>query len=106
MAWTAVATVGADGRDEIAPLAMKRVSVAGKKLLLCHGQSGYFCIDEMCTHEDYSLAFGCVKDDRIKCSLHGSWFDLASGQALNEPADCALHTYPTKVESGQVWVEV
>ncbi len=104
MGWSVVASVG--GPDELAPLAMKRVAVAGRKLLLCHGQSGYFCIDEMCTHEDYSLAFGCVRDDRIKCSLHGSWFDLASGQALNEPADCALRTYPTKVEAGQVWVEV
>ena len=104
MGWTAVASVG--GPDELAPLAMQRVAVAGRKLLLCRGQSGYFCIDEMCTHEDYSLAFGCVKDNRIKCSLHGSWFDLASGQALNEPADCALRTYPTKVEAGQVWVEI
>ena len=104
MGWFAVADVG--GPDELAPLAMKRIAVAGRKLLLCHGQAGYFCIDEMCTHEDYSLAFGCVKDNRIKCSLHGSWFDLASGQALNEPADCALQTYPTKVEAGQVWVEV
>ncbi len=104
MGWFAVANVG--GSDELAPLAMQRIAVAGKRLLLCRGQAEYFCIDEMCTHEDYSLAFGCVKDNRIKCSLHGSWFDLASGQALNAPAECALHTYPTKVEAGQVWVEV
>jgi 3-phenylpropionate/trans-cinnamate dioxygenase ferredoxin subunit len=104
MAWIAVARVGEV--DELAPLAMQRLAVAERKLLLCHGQSGYFCIDEMCTHEDYSLAFGCVRDDRIKCSLHGSWFDLASGQALNEPAECALRTYPVKIEAGQVWVEV
>jgi hypothetical protein len=34
----------------------------------------------------------------IKCSLHGSYFDLATGLPVNEPADCPLMTYPTKVE--------
>jgi 3-phenylpropionate/trans-cinnamate dioxygenase ferredoxin subunit len=59
----------------------------------------------MCSHEDYSLWFGCVKGRSIKCSLHGSYFDLASGQPLNEPADCPIRTYPTRTEAGQVWVD-
>lgn len=101
MGWIAVASEGA-----LPLLSMQRLVVADQRLLLCHGQTGYFCIDERCTHEDYSLAFGCIKGDRIKCSLHGSWFDLANGQPCNEPADCALKTYPAKVEAGQVWVQI
>ncbi len=100
MTWIAVAREG-----ELTPARMKRVSHAGKRLLLVNAEGQYYCVDEMCSHEDYSLWFGCVKGRTIKCSLHGSYFDLASGQPLNEPADCPLRTYPVKLEDGSVWIE-
>lgn len=90
---------------ELKPNEMKRVSIDGKRLLLANAEGQYYCVDEMCTHEDYSLYLGCIQGKRIKCSLHGSYFDLASGQPLNEPADCPLRTYPVSVADGQVWVE-
>ncbi len=99
MAWIAVAQEGELGVGQ-----MKRIAPSGKALLLVNAEGGYFCVDEMCSHEDYSLWFGCVKGRSIKCSLHGSYFDLASGKPLNEPADCPLATYPAKLESGQIWV--
>ena len=91
---------------ELKPGEMKRVSIDGKPLLLANAEGEYYCVDEMCSHEDYSLYFGCIQGKRIKCSLHGSYFDLASGQPLNEPADCPLRTYPVRVIDGQVWVEI
>jgi 3-phenylpropionate/trans-cinnamate dioxygenase ferredoxin subunit len=100
MAWIAVAQEGELGVGQ-----MKRIAPSGKALLLVNAEGGYFCVAEMCSHEDYSLWFGCVKGRSIKCSLHGSYFDLASGKPLNEPADCPLKTYPAKLESGQVWVD-
>ena len=100
MAWIAVAQEGELGVGQ-----MKRIAPTGKALLLVNAEGGYFCVDEMCSHEDYSLWFGCVKGRSIKCSLHGSYFDLASGKPLNEPADCPLATYPAKLESGQIWVD-
>ena len=100
MRWHAVADAG-----ELQPAQMKRVEVAGRKLLLCRAEDAHYCVDELCSHEDYSLWFGCIKGRSIKCSLHGSYFDLASGAPLNEPADCALATYPVKIEDGRVWVQ-
>lgn len=100
MAWQSVAAEG-----ELQTGQMKRVEAGGQKLLLCRAESGHFCVDEMCSHEDYSLWFGCIKGDSIKCSLHGSYFSLADGKPLNEPADCPLRTRPVKVEQGQVWVD-
>jgi 3-phenylpropionate/trans-cinnamate dioxygenase ferredoxin subunit len=101
MTWTAVAAA-----DELFPTQMKRVQVAGKRLLLANAEGRHYCVDELCTHEDYSLWFGCIKGKSIKCSLHGSYFDLESGEPINEPADCPLHTYPVKVEDERVWVWV
>ena len=99
MAWIAVAQEGELGVGQ-----MKRIAPSGKALLLVNAEGGYFCVADRCSHVEYSLWFGCVKGRSIKCSLHGSYFDLASGKPLNEPADCPLKTYPAKLESGQIWV--
>lgn len=98
MAWVAVARL-----NELAPGQMKRIALPGKLLVNAEGQ--YYCVDEMCSHEDYSLWFGCIKGRSIKCSLHGSYFDLCTGKPLNEPADCPLRTWPVKLEDDQVWVD-
>lgn len=101
MAWHAVAL-----ENELQAGQMKRIAPAGHALLLaCTEGRVLYCVNELCSHEDYSLWFGCIKGETVKCSLHGSYFDLASGQPLNEPADCALKTYPVKVQDGQVWVD-
>ncbi len=90
--------------DELTPGQMKRVKVGERRLLLCRTDEAWFCVDELCSHEDYSLYFGCIKGRSIKCSLHGSYFDLATGRPLNEPAERPICTYPLRVEAGQVWV--
>lgn len=100
MAWVAIANAG-----ELAEGQMKPVVVEGRRLLLCQSQGESFVVDERCSHEDYSLYLGCVREGRIKCSLHGSWFDLRTGQALEQPAHHPLGTYPVKVAEGKLWVE-
>lgn len=92
--------------DELRPAEMKRIVVDGKRLLLCNAEGRHYVVDEMCSHEDYSLYLGCIKEGRIKCSLHGSYFDLATGQPTCEPADAPIRTYPIKIEDGRIWVEV
>lgn len=95
----------AAGVDELQPGQMKRIEADGRKLLLCNAEGEYYCVDEMCSHEEYSLWFGCIQGKRIKCSLHGSYFNLETGQPMNEPADCPLRTYPVRRVAGRVQVE-
>lgn len=96
--WIAIATA-----DELDVDQMKAVEVDGRRLLLVRTTTTHYLVDEMCSHEDYSLALGCIKGERIKCSLHGSYFDLASGDALDDPADEPIATYPVRESDGQVW---
>ena len=96
----AIATTG-----ELLPSQMKRVLINGKRLLLCNSAGTFYCVDEMCSHEDYSLYLGCIKDGKIKCSLHGSYFDLITGKPTCEPAESAIQTYPLKIEAGQIWIK-
>ena len=91
---------------ELTPGQMKKIQAGGKRLLLCNAEGDYYAVDEMCSHEDYSLYLGCIQGRRIKCSLHGSYFDLENGAPLDEPADEPIRTYPTKVEQGQIWTRI
>ncbi len=100
MGFIAIATT-----DELAVDEMKAVELDGHRLLLVRAKDGFYVVDEMCTHEDYSLALGCIEGRRIKCSLHGSYFDLATGEPDEEPADEAICSYQVKIEDGQVWID-
>lgn len=64
----------------------------------------YFCIEDLCTHEEYPLSEGKQEDCRVECPLHGSWFDLRSGEALNLPAVKAVRTFELKVEGEDLYV--
>ena len=66
----------------------------------------YFVVDNMCSHENPELILGCLKDKTIKCSLHGSYFDLETGKALNEPADEPIKTYPAIIEDNNICIEL
>ncbi len=66
----------------------------------------YFVVDNMCSHEDSELILGCLKNKTIKCSLHGSYFDLKTGSALNEPADEPIKTYKTIIKENNICIEL
>ena len=66
----------------------------------------YFAVDNMCSHENSELILGCLKDKTIKCSLHGSYFDLETGKPLNEPADEPIKTYPTVLKDNNICIEI
>ena len=97
------ALVAVADENELQPGQMKKIEVAGKKLLFANAQGHFYIVDEMCSHEDFSLYLGCFRDKTIKCSLHGSYFDLETGEPLNEPACESINTYKASVKDGKIW---
>ncbi|MEZ5451808.1 MAG: non-heme iron oxygenase ferredoxin subunit [Thiothrix sp.] len=93
--------------NEIKPGKMKRVDAGnGKRILICHLEDGFYAVDDMCTHEDASLYLGCLHGDRVHCSLHGGEFNVKTGEAVVEPAEIPLQTYPVSIEDGRILVKV
>ena len=54
--WIAIAS-----ENELSVDQMKAIDVLGQRRLLVRTAKGFHLIDEMCSHEDYSLALGCIK---------------------------------------------
>ena len=91
---------------DVPPGKMYRAVHQGKAYLLANVDGTVYAVDDMCTHEDASLYKGSLHDDCVKCPLHGSRFRLATGEALDEPAEENLNTYAVKTEDGNILVAV
>lgn len=98
--------VGIASVEELPPGKMKCVSIDGRRLLLANVDGHYYCADDKCTHEDASLCRGSLQGARVKCPLHGSRFDLRTGEALEEPADERLKIYPLRIEGARILVDL
>lgn len=67
----------------------------------------FLATSDTCTHEEASLAEdGYLEDSIIECGLHMARYEARTGAALSFPAESDLRTFATKVEDGEVYVEV
>jgi len=89
---------------ELAPGTMRRVDLRGRRILLANVEGRLCAVDDTCTHEDASLSTGVLKGALVKCPLHGSRFNVCTGEALEEPAEENLRTYPVRLEGGRILV--
>ena len=83
-----------------------RVEVGGKPLCLARSQGEVFAVSDICSHADVSLSEGDVEDGTVECWLHGSRFDLRTGQPTGLPATKPVATYPVTLEGDDVLVDV
>jgi 3-phenylpropionate/trans-cinnamate dioxygenase ferredoxin component len=64
-------------------------------------------IHNICSHQYYELApEGCVEDSSIECALHGSVFDLDTGDPRTLPAIDPLPVYACEISDRDILVDV
>ena len=84
---------------------MMQVSINNDNYLVAKIDNNFYVTSDMCTHEDAELTMGCLSGTKVKCPLHGSYFDLKTGDALNEPADEPIKTYKTIIRDNQLYID-
>ncbi|MFZ1652975.1 MAG: non-heme iron oxygenase ferredoxin subunit, partial [Candidatus Nanopelagicales bacterium] len=57
-----------------------RVEVDGVEVALVHTEGQVYAIDDVCSHAEVSLSEGEVEGCFIECWLHGSRFDVRTGE--------------------------
>lgn len=63
-------------------------------------------VNDTCSHQNVSLAEGEVDGCTIECWLHGSRFDLRTGEPTGLPATQPIAVYPVRVEDDEVFVSM
>jgi len=89
---------------DVPPGEMKRVDIGSRRILLANVGGKFYATDDTCTHEDASLSSGALRGEWVKCPLHGSRFNVRTGEVVEEPASEKLTTYPVRIEAGEVWI--
>lgn len=82
------------------------VEAGGTLVALAKAAGAWYAVEAWCPHAECPLSDGWVEGAAIRCSCHGSLFDLATGDVLEGPAKEAVRVFPTRVTRDRVEIEV
>jgi 3-phenylpropionate/trans-cinnamate dioxygenase ferredoxin subunit len=83
------------------------VEVGDTPMAVVHAEDGQFyaAYDE-CSHSSVPLSEGEIDGCTLECGLHGSRFDLRTGQPSGPPATEPVPVYPVEVRDGDIYVSL
>ena len=100
-------TVG-EGDDVKEPGSL-RVELDDVDIAVVRFEGEVYAIEDQCSHAEVPLSEGDVEEFKgaptIECWLHGSCFDLRTGEPTNLPATEPVSVYPVRVEGEDVYVD-
>jgi 3-phenylpropionate/trans-cinnamate dioxygenase ferredoxin subunit len=84
------------------------VTVDGVDVAVVRTDDDVYAIRDECSHAAIALSEGDVDSVgcEIECWLHGSRFDLRTGEPLGLPATEPVAVYPCKIDADDVFVDV
>ena len=92
--------------DEVADGEAKQVCVGAELIAIYNLAGTFYATSDICTHEEASLCDGFIEGDTVECPLHQAVFHIPTGKVLREPAKTDLRTFPVRVVSSTIEVEV
>jgi nitrite reductase/ring-hydroxylating ferredoxin subunit len=91
---------------DLAPDASMTVTVAGRSILLVRHDGQLFAIENRCSHAEQPLDCGRIRYGWIACPAHGAKFDLATGEALTQPATDPIATFNVRIVGETIEIAV
>ena len=82
------------------------VEVEGTPVAVVHAEGEVYALHDVCSHAEVPLSEGEVYGHTLECWLHGSCFDVRTGEPTGPPATEPVPVYPVKTEGDDVYVAV
>ena len=80
--------------------------VNGEPVAIVNTEGEVFAISDVCSHAEVALSEGEVDGYTVECWLHGSCFDVRTGEPTNLPATEPVPVYPVKIQGDDVLVSL
>ena len=80
------------------------VEVGGEPVAIFRTGGEVFALRDVCSHAEVALSEGEIYDHTVECWLHGSCFDLRTGNPTGPPATEPVATYHVKIQGDDVYV--
>jgi 3-phenylpropionate/trans-cinnamate dioxygenase ferredoxin component len=92
--------------DDIPDGDMRQVVVRGDLVGLYRVGGAVYAIGDICTHEEAYLSEGDFEPDEleVECPLHGSRFNVATGEVRILPATQPVDVFDTRIEGDEILV--
>ena len=101
------ATVRVAAATEIAKGTAISVEVDGTPIAVVHTDDDEFhAVHDECSHAAIPLSEGEVDGCTLECWLHGSRFDLRTGEPTGLPATEPVAVYPVEIRDGDIYVDL
>ncbi len=86
--------------SDIPPGHAARVEIDGVPVAIFNVDGDFYALDDTCSHAEASLSEGDLDPERcaIECPLHGSSFDLRTGDPLTLPAVEPVRVHHVEVD--------
>jgi 3-phenylpropionate/trans-cinnamate dioxygenase ferredoxin subunit len=105
--WHGMSLVRACALDDVAKGSVIPVTVGDTALAVAHCDDGtVHAVDDECSHASIALSEGEVDGCTLECWLHGSRFDLRTGEPTGPPATEPVRVYPVEVRDGDIYVNI
>jgi 3-phenylpropionate/trans-cinnamate dioxygenase ferredoxin subunit len=90
--------------EDVPPGHAARIEIDDVPIAIFNCDGEFFCLDDTCSHAEASLSEGDLDIRRcaIECPLHGSAFDLRSGDPLSLPAVEPVRAHLIDVSGGVI----
>ena len=97
--------------DDVEPGSALRVELEGESgpvevAVVRDSEGAWHAISDICSHGQVSLSDGDVEGCTIECWLHGSTFDLRTGETMARPATRPGPVYPVTIDGERVRVDI
>ena len=89
---------------ELAPGNMKSIEVGDDQVLLANVEGTLYACHNLCTHAFAPLAEGDLNGEQVECPLHGSVFNVTTGEVIDPPAAEGLRVFRVRIEGQDVLV--
>jgi nitrite reductase/ring-hydroxylating ferredoxin subunit len=80
------------------------VEIASYHVALYRVGQEFYATGNICTHAEALLSDGVLDGCEIECPLHMGRFDIRNGEALTNPVEIDIPTYPVRVADDRLEV--
>ena len=86
---------------------VKAIAVDDVDIALVHADDdNFYAVYDECSHAAVPLSEGEIDGCTLECWLHGSRFDLRTGEPTGLPATEPVPVYPVEVRDGDVYIDL
>ena len=83
----------------------KAFKIDGKQIAVFN-QDGFHAMDDLCVHQDGSIAPGKLEGDIVECPLHFWKYNIKTGELVDYLKDIKLDTYSVQSRDDLLYVDI